>query len=259
MAGHALLGGIKASGRIAGGCMVAQPDSKSAGMSRAAGRRDMGNYLDRELPRRSQVVCQMQTRPGNAPLLQNARPMQGRRLQIAKTLCCTMRFRIFASCESDAVWAAQCGGNRDWHDCCLRSGRMKRDSTMKGVIFTELIRFLEAQLAAFADDVVRDAQLPNEGAYTSVGTYPSSEALTMVGSAARLSGQSEDELCLLACSATSSSRAFWCSIHTSWPLTARQKLCWAMLAATSMRKSACFIPIYARRRSHPGGTARARS
>ncbi len=68
---------------------------------------------------------------------------------------------------------------------------------MKGVIFTELIRFLEAQSAAFADDVVRDAQLPNEGAYTSVGTYPSSEALTMVGSAARLSGQSEDELCRL--------------------------------------------------------------
>lgn len=66
---------------------------------------------------------------------------------------------------------------------------------MKGVIFTELIRFLEAQSAAFADDVVRDAQLPNEGAYTSVGTYPSEQALAMIRAATHRSGQSEEDLC----------------------------------------------------------------
>ncbi|HMT43275.1 MAG TPA: heme NO-binding domain-containing protein [Chakrabartia sp.] len=65
---------------------------------------------------------------------------------------------------------------------------------MKGVIFTELVRFLEDRSVAFADDVVRDAALPNDGAYTSVGNYPSGEALTLVQSAARLSGISEDEL-----------------------------------------------------------------
>ncbi len=66
---------------------------------------------------------------------------------------------------------------------------------MKGVIFTELIRFMETQSAAFADEVVRDAALPNDGAYTSVGSYPSAEAMTMVQAASRLSGQSEEELC----------------------------------------------------------------
>lgn len=66
---------------------------------------------------------------------------------------------------------------------------------MKGVIFTELIRFMEVQSAAFADEVVRDAQLPNDGAYTSVGSYPTEQALALIHAASRLSGQSEEELC----------------------------------------------------------------
>lgn len=65
---------------------------------------------------------------------------------------------------------------------------------MKGVIFTELMRFLESKSVAFADEVVVEAVLPNDGAYTSVGNYPSAEALSMVQTASRLSGVDEEEL-----------------------------------------------------------------
>ncbi len=60
---------------------------------------------------------------------------------------------------------------------------------MKGVIFTELVSYMETRHGmAFADDVITQSNLPNDGAFTSVGNYPSAQALTMVGVAARLSG-----------------------------------------------------------------------
>jgi hypothetical protein len=119
------------------------------------------------------------------------------------TAVCEMQRLCVAQCKPGSLHCANpfgCEAHkaleiRDWHDCCLQSGDMNRDLIMKGVIFTELIRFMEAQSAAFADEVVREAALPNDGAYTSVGSYPSAQALAMVHAASRVSGQSEEELC----------------------------------------------------------------
>jgi Haem-NO-binding len=67
---------------------------------------------------------------------------------------------------------------------------------MKGHIFTELVRFMEETISpAFADQVIREADIPSDGAYTSVGNYPSEEALTLVGKASEISGIAADELC----------------------------------------------------------------
>lgn len=69
---------------------------------------------------------------------------------------------------------------------------------MKGVVFTELVRFMEdAQSADFADSVLEGAALPNDGAFTTVGNYPSEYALKMVGEASRQSGIDAAELCRL--------------------------------------------------------------
>jgi hypothetical protein len=67
---------------------------------------------------------------------------------------------------------------------------------MKGVIFTELVGYLETQHGmAFADDVITQSKLPNDGAFTTIGNYPSAQALTMVGVASRLSGIEGAILC----------------------------------------------------------------
>jgi hypothetical protein len=67
---------------------------------------------------------------------------------------------------------------------------------MKGIIFTELVGFLEARYGIeFADAVITDSKLENDGAFTSVGNYPSRNALTMVGIAAQLSGAEGAQIC----------------------------------------------------------------
>lgn len=69
---------------------------------------------------------------------------------------------------------------------------------MKGIIFTELVRFMEhVKSAKFVDDVITAAQLPNDGAFTSVGNYPSEYALSMVAEASAASGIDASELCRL--------------------------------------------------------------
>lgn len=69
---------------------------------------------------------------------------------------------------------------------------------MKGIIFTELVRFMEhVKSAKFVDDVITAAKLPNDGAFTSVGNYPSEYALSMVGEASKVSGIDAAELCRL--------------------------------------------------------------
>jgi len=69
---------------------------------------------------------------------------------------------------------------------------------MKGVIFTELVRFMETvQSPAFADAVIDAAALPNDGAFTSVGNYPSAHALSLVTQASEQSGIEIAELCRL--------------------------------------------------------------
>ncbi|QJQ31144.1 guanylate cyclase [Sphingomonas lacunae] len=69
---------------------------------------------------------------------------------------------------------------------------------MKGIIFAELVRFMEeTQSAAFADSVIRAADIPSDGAYGAANNYPSSEALKLVATASEHSGVPQDELCVL--------------------------------------------------------------
>jgi len=69
---------------------------------------------------------------------------------------------------------------------------------MKGVIFTELVKFMErVQSAEFVDAVLNEAALPNDGAFTSIGNYPSEYALKMVEIAVEKTGIEAPELCRL--------------------------------------------------------------
>ena len=68
---------------------------------------------------------------------------------------------------------------------------------MKGIIFAELVRFMEeVQSPAFADAVIREAGVPSDGAYGVAGNYPSTEALQLVELAAAKSGIAADQLCI---------------------------------------------------------------
>lgn len=52
---------------------------------------------------------------------------------------------------------------------------------MKGIIFTSFIEFAEQNLGAdFVDQMLDDLPLSTGGAYTSVGTYPTSEIVEMI-------------------------------------------------------------------------------
>ena len=67
---------------------------------------------------------------------------------------------------------------------------------MKGIIFTELVGFMVSRYGIeFADAVITDSGLENDGAFTSVGNYPSRDALKMVGIAAQLSGAEGAQIC----------------------------------------------------------------
>ncbi len=67
---------------------------------------------------------------------------------------------------------------------------------MKGIIFTELMGFVEEVGGiAFAEQVIETADLPNGGAFTTVGTYPAEHALKLVATASELSGIPVSKLC----------------------------------------------------------------
>lgn len=69
---------------------------------------------------------------------------------------------------------------------------------MKGIIFTELVKFMEhVKSAKFVDEVITASGLPNDGAFTSVGNYPSEYALSMVDQASKISAIDAAELCRL--------------------------------------------------------------
>jgi Haem-NO-binding len=52
---------------------------------------------------------------------------------------------------------------------------------MKGMVFTEFLEMVDARFSAdMVDDIIDDAQLPNGGAYTAVGTYDHAELVRMV-------------------------------------------------------------------------------
>ncbi len=52
---------------------------------------------------------------------------------------------------------------------------------MKGVVFTEFLEMVEDQFGyETADAIIVKSKVPSEGAYTAVGTYPSSEIFALV-------------------------------------------------------------------------------
>ena len=52
---------------------------------------------------------------------------------------------------------------------------------MKGMVFTEFLEMVEAKFSAdMVDDIIADSDLPNGGAYTTVGTYDHGELVQMV-------------------------------------------------------------------------------
>lgn len=52
---------------------------------------------------------------------------------------------------------------------------------MKGLVFTEFLEMVESKWGlATVDRVIQGAALPNNGAYTSVGTYPHGEMIRLV-------------------------------------------------------------------------------
>lgn len=66
---------------------------------------------------------------------------------------------------------------------------------MKGVIFSELIRWVEETYSpAIADEMISGAQLPNDGSYTGVGNYPHEQALAMIGQLVEITGTPVREL-----------------------------------------------------------------
>ncbi|RKF18303.1 guanylate cyclase [Altericroceibacterium spongiae] len=67
---------------------------------------------------------------------------------------------------------------------------------MKGIIFTELLHFIESKGGAlFLEKVIADADLPNGGAFSKVGSYPSQYANALVSSASQLSAIPAEQLC----------------------------------------------------------------
>ena len=68
--------------------------------------------------------------------------------------------------------------------------------TVKGIIFTELVGFLDhAGGPDFAEKVLEDAGLPHGGAYSRVARYPWQEAVRVVEAASRETGAEFSDLC----------------------------------------------------------------
>ena len=61
---------------------------------------------------------------------------------------------------------------------------------MKGLVFTTFYSHCEENWGAeMLDDIIEDADLPNKGAYTSVGTYPFQEMVALITALARRTGK----------------------------------------------------------------------
>ncbi len=61
---------------------------------------------------------------------------------------------------------------------------------MKGIVFREFIEMVENEFSfEIADEIIGASDLSTAGAYTSVGTYPHSEMVSLVGNLSRLTGQ----------------------------------------------------------------------
>lgn len=59
---------------------------------------------------------------------------------------------------------------------------------MKGIIFKEFLDMVEDKFGyEMVDNIINDSNLPNDGAYTSVGTYPHTEIVTLVSNLSKYS------------------------------------------------------------------------
>lgn len=62
---------------------------------------------------------------------------------------------------------------------------------MKGLVFTTFYSYCEATYGAdIVDEIIEDSDLPNKGAYTSVGTYPFQEMVQLIGALVARTGKS---------------------------------------------------------------------
>ena len=62
---------------------------------------------------------------------------------------------------------------------------------MLGIVFTSLIDMLEEKVSPeFADDVIMEAGLENDGAYTAVGYYPFEQMQRLLGVLVEKTGKS---------------------------------------------------------------------
>jgi hypothetical protein len=66
---------------------------------------------------------------------------------------------------------------------------------VKGVVFTEFMEMVEARMGLdMLDQIITEAELPNDGAYTSVGTYDHAELVRLVMALSRATGLDTAEL-----------------------------------------------------------------
>lgn len=66
---------------------------------------------------------------------------------------------------------------------------------MKGVVFTEFMEMVEARMGLdMLDHIITEAALPNDGAYSSVGTYDHAELLRLVTALSNATGLSTSQL-----------------------------------------------------------------
>jgi hypothetical protein len=68
---------------------------------------------------------------------------------------------------------------------------------VKGLVFTELLEYLESQGGLkLTDRIITGSNLPSGGAYTAVGTYDSAEMLSLVGTISSVTGKPAREILL---------------------------------------------------------------
>lgn len=61
---------------------------------------------------------------------------------------------------------------------------------MKGIVFSELMNWVEAAHSpATVDAMISRSEVPNDGAYTSVGNYPHIEAISLLVALSELTGE----------------------------------------------------------------------
>lgn len=66
---------------------------------------------------------------------------------------------------------------------------------MKGVVFTEFMEMVESRMGLdMLDRIITEAELPNDGAYTSVGTYDHAELVRLVEALSNATALSTSEL-----------------------------------------------------------------